>query len=71
VREFCEIAFAEADLDWQEWVKVDPRFYRPAEVADLLGDAAKARRVLGWEPTHSFEDLVREMVRSDMDLEAR
>jgi len=69
VREFCEIAFAAADLDWREWVTVDPRFYRPAEVADLLGDAAKARRVLEWEPTYTFEDLVREMVRADLELE--
>jgi len=71
VRQFCEIAFAEADLDWQEWVKVDPRFCRPAEVEDLRGDAAKARQVLGWEPAHSFEDLVREMVRSDLQLESQ
>jgi len=71
VRQFCEIAFAEADLDWQEWVKVDPRFCRPAEVEDLRGDAAKARKVFGWEPSYSFEDLVREMVRSDLQLESQ
>jgi len=71
VRQFCEIAFAEADLDWKEWVKVDPRFCRPAEVEELRGDAAKASQVLGWEPAHSFEDLVREMVRSDLQLESQ
>jgi len=71
VRQFCEIAFAEADLDWQEWVKVDPRFCRPAEVEDLRGDAAKAHKVLGWEPSYSFDGLVREMVRSDLQLEAQ
>jgi len=52
-------------------VKVDPRFCRPAEVEDLRGDAAKARQVLRWEPSYRFEDLVREMVRSDIKLESR
>ena len=69
VQEFCEIAFAAADLDWKEWVKVDPQFCRPAEVEVLQGDATKARKVLGWEPTRSFRELVSEMVASDIKLE--
>ncbi|MEP6819671.1 MAG: GDP-mannose 4,6-dehydratase [bacterium] len=67
VREFCELAFAEAGLDYREYVRVDERFYRPAEVESLVGDATKARTVLNWKPTFSFLELVREMVRADMD----
>src|SRR5437016_4635073 len=66
VREFCERAFALLDLDYRDFVKVDERFYRPAEVDVLVGDASKARLVLGWQPTHSFSDLVTEMVQSDI-----
>jgi GDPmannose 4,6-dehydratase len=66
VREFCERAFGEAGLDWRAYVKVDDRFYRPAEVELLIGDASKARRVLGWEPRYTFESLVREMVEADL-----
>jgi GDPmannose 4,6-dehydratase len=66
VREFCERAFGEAGLDWQAYVKVDDRFYRPAEVELLIGDASKARNVLGWEPRYTFESLVREMVEADL-----
>ena len=65
VREFAEFAFAAAGLDWREYVEVDPRYFRPAEVDYLLADASKARRVLGWEPTVSFEEIVRIMVESD------
>jgi len=67
VREFCELAFAEANLDWSEFVKTDERFYRPAEVDQLVGDAAKARNVLGWKAQYTFEELVRQMVQSDLD----
>ena len=67
VREFCERAFAEAGLDYREYVKVDERFYRLAEVDQLVGDAAKARAVLGWQPRYSFQELVREMVQSDLE----
>lgn len=67
VRELCGLAFAEADLDWSEFVKTDERFYRPAEVDQLVGDASKARNVLGWRPQYTFEELVREMVQSDLD----
>jgi GDPmannose 4,6-dehydratase len=66
VREFCEIAFGEVDLDYQEFVKVDKRYYRPAEVDLLIGDASKARRVLNWEPSYTFRQLIREMVASDL-----
>jgi GDPmannose 4,6-dehydratase len=67
VRELCELAFAEVDLDYREFVKVDERYYRPAEVDLLVGDASKARRVLGWEPTYTFRDLIKEMVASDTE----
>jgi GDPmannose 4,6-dehydratase len=68
VREFCELAFAEVGLDYREYVKLDERLYRPAEIELLVGDSSKARRVLGWEPTYTFEELVREMVRADLEL---
>lgn len=67
VREFCEMAFGEVGLDWRDYVRVDEKYYRPAEVDLLVGDSSKARRVLGWSPTYTFEDLVREMVRADLD----
>ncbi|HEX8650335.1 MAG TPA: GDP-mannose 4,6-dehydratase [Pyrinomonadaceae bacterium] len=66
VREFCELAFAEVELDYRDYVKVDERYYRPAEVDLLIGDPTKAQRVLGWKPTYTFSDLVAEMVRSDL-----
>lgn len=66
VRELCEVAFAEADLDYREFVKVDERYYRPAEVDLLVGDASKAAKLLGWQPTFSFRELIREMVREDL-----
>jgi GDPmannose 4,6-dehydratase len=66
VREFCELAFAEAGLDYQQYVKTDDRFYRPAEVDLLVGDSSKARTVLGWAPRYTFRELVREMVGADL-----
>jgi len=66
VREFCEIAFGHVNLDYKDHVKVDERYYRPAEVDLLIADASKAGRILGWEPTISFPELVRMMVDSDM-----
>ena len=71
VREFCELAFAEAGLDYRQFVKEDPRFFRPAEVEILVGDASKARRLLGWEPKYSFPELIHEMVTHDLDLAGR
>ena len=67
VREFCEVAFAEANLDYREYVKVDPNFYRPAEVDLLVGDASKAHRELGWSPKTTFRELVGKMVRADLE----
>jgi GDPmannose 4,6-dehydratase len=66
VREFCQAAFACVDLDWEQYVKVDPKFYRPAEVDLLVGDAGKAHRVLGWQPSVTFKDLVQIMVEADL-----
>jgi GDPmannose 4,6-dehydratase len=66
VREFCEIAFGEVDLDYREFVKIDERYYRPAEVDLLIGDASKARKVIGWEPTYTFSELIKEMVAADL-----
>ena len=66
VREFCELAFAHAGLDHNDHVVIDQRFMRPAEVDLLVGDATKARRELGWDPTVSFEELVRIMVDADL-----
>ena len=67
IGEFCEVAFAHVGLDWRQYVVVDERFLRPAEVYTLLGDATKARKRLGWEPEVGFEEMVRQMV--DWDLE--
>ncbi len=67
VREFVATAFDHVGLDWREFVVLDPKFLRPAEVDLLVGDASKARRVLGWEPQTRFADLVRLMVDADMD----
>lgn len=72
VREFAEHAFARLDLDWREFVKHDGRYERPAEVDLLVGDSAKAKRQLGWEPKVRFAELVRIMVDADLaDLQKR
>ena len=68
VRRFCEIAFEHAGLRWEDHVVIDPKFMRPAEVDLLIGDASKARAVLGWKPRTSFEDLVTMMVDADIEL---
>ncbi|MFN3705257.1 MAG: GDP-mannose 4,6-dehydratase [Thermoflexales bacterium] len=68
VRELCEIAFRYVGLNWEDYVVVDPRFYRPAEVDLLVGDASKARRMLGWQPSMDFETLVRMMVDADLAM---
>ncbi len=67
VRELCEVAFSHAGLDWKRYVKVDPRFVRPAEVDTLQADPSKAKRELGWAPRTSFTDLVRMMVDADLE----
>jgi GDP-mannose 4,6-dehydratase len=68
VREFLDEAFGYLELDWQRYVEIDPRYYRPAEVDLLLGDATKARTTLGWEPKVDFKQLVRLMVDHDLAL---
>ena len=65
VRRFCELAFSALDLNYEEYVVIDPKFYRPSEVDLLIGDRTKAEKVLGWKPETSFEELVRMMVESD------
>ena len=67
VHEFCEIAFGHVGLDYNEFVVQDQRFYRPAEVDLLISDPSKARSVLGWEPSVSFNELVTMMVDADME----
>jgi GDPmannose 4,6-dehydratase len=71
VREFLEEAFSHVGLDWQKHVVVDPRYFRPAEVDVLQGDAGKARKALGWRPTVGFKELVRSMVEADMAGQGR
>ena len=71
VGEFGEAAFAQANLDWKQYVKHDPWYERPAEVDILVGDPAKARKTLGWEPKVRFQELVRIMVAADMALLSR
>ena len=70
VREFCEAAFTAVGLDWQEHVVQDERFMRPAEVDLLVGDAGKARRILGWEPAVALPQLIERMVDADLQLVA-
>jgi GDPmannose 4,6-dehydratase len=67
VRDLVQIAFAHVGLDWQEYVRLDPKLLRPAEVDHLVGDAAKSRRVLAWEPTVDFKGLVGMMVDADLE----
>jgi GDPmannose 4,6-dehydratase len=68
VRRFCEVAFEHVGLTWEDHVRMDERFMRPAEVDLLIGDASKARSVLGWQPHTTFEELVTMMVDADLDL---
>jgi GDPmannose 4,6-dehydratase len=68
VGEFCEIAFSSVGLDWRQHVVQDPAFMRPAEVDLLVGDASRAQEELGWKPYVAFEEIVRRMVASDVEL---
>jgi len=68
VREFLDEAFGYVNLDWHDYVKIDPRYFRPNEVDYLLGDPGKAQRLIGWEPRVLFKDLVRIMVDADMEF---
>jgi GDPmannose 4,6-dehydratase len=67
VREFVELAFNEVGLNWKDYVKVDQKLFRPAEVEYLVGDYSKAKSVLGWEPSVKFEELVRMMVKAEIE----
>jgi GDPmannose 4,6-dehydratase len=67
VQEFLEEAFGYAGLSWQDYVRIDPRYFRPAEVDLLIGDYSKAKEKLGWEPTVRFQELVRMMVDGDRE----
>ena len=67
VRELVEVAFGHVGLDWNKYVRLDPKFLRPAEVDHLIGDCSKARRVLGWTPDVDFPHLVRMMVDADVE----
>ena len=71
VRELCQMAFDLLDLDWQEYVQVDARYFRPSEVDLLEGDASKAKQALGWRPKVNFDELVRRMVEADLELARR
>jgi GDPmannose 4,6-dehydratase len=71
IREFLDEVASILDMDWNRYVDIDPRYYRPAEVDILLGDASKAKRVLGWAPKTTFKDLVRLMTEADLELAER
>ncbi|MFK7962177.1 MAG: GDP-mannose 4,6-dehydratase [Phycisphaerales bacterium] len=71
VRRFCELAFGEVGLDYNDFVEIDPRYFRPAEVEQLLGDPGKAKKQLGWEPKTSVEELAAMMVQTDLEIAAR
>ena len=66
IRRLVELAFGAVGLDWQQHVVIDPAFIRPAEVDQLVGDPAKARRALGWEPIVSFEEMIQIMVEAEV-----
>ena len=70
-QEFAELAFKQVGLNCEDYIRQDPRFMRPAEVDHLLGDASKAREKLGWAPSIGFEELVRVMVASDLEIESK
>jgi GDPmannose 4,6-dehydratase len=67
VKELCELAFGYLGLDWRDYVVVDPKLFRPADVDFLVGDFTKARKVLGWEPTVTFEELIKMMLDADLE----
>lgn len=71
VRQFVEAAFSHVGLDWQDYVEIDPRYFRPTEVDYLLGEATATREKLGWEPKVGFDELVRRMVAHDLELAAQ
>ena len=66
VKDLAKIAFACVDLDWEQFVEVDPALYRPAEVDALCGDSSRIKNELGWQPNFGFEDLIKQMVLGDL-----
>ncbi len=68
VREFCQLAFERVGLDWKKYVVIDKKFWRPAEVEQLIADSSKAKKILGWKPKVKFKQLVEMMVDADMEL---
>ena len=68
IREFLEVAFGHVGLDWKNYVEIDPRYYRPAEVELLIGDYSKAKKRLGWSPRITFLELAKLMVDADVKL---
>jgi GDPmannose 4,6-dehydratase len=68
VREFCEKVFGRLDMDYRDFVEIDSRYFRPAEVDLLLGSSQKARKKMGWQPRVSFDELVAMMVDADLEL---
>jgi GDPmannose 4,6-dehydratase len=71
IREFLDMVFGELELDWQEFVEIDPRYFRPAEVDLLLGDPSKAKKKLGWSPRTDVQKLAHLMVEHDLELARR
>jgi GDPmannose 4,6-dehydratase len=71
VRQFAELAFACVDLDPDDFIAIDPKYFRPTEVDELLGDPSKAKKQLKWEPTTSVEELAKMMVDYDLELARR
>ena len=71
IREMCEVAFCHVGLDYEDYVKIDPKFFRPAEVEVLLGNPEKAKKKLGWEPEVTFKQLIEMMVDSDLEIVKR
>jgi GDPmannose 4,6-dehydratase len=66
IRQLLEMAFGHVNLNWQDYVAVDEKFFRPSDIHQLVGDASKVRRELGWKPTVTFQNLVEMMVESDL-----
>ena len=71
VREFCRLAFGHLGLDYEDYVEIDPRYYRPTEVDELLGDPSKAKDKLGWDPGTTVQELAAMMVDTDLELARR
>lgn len=69
VREFLDEAFSQLDLDWKQYVEIDSHYFRPTDVDNLVGDASKAKQLLGWEPKVRFKDLIQIMVKADLEVE--